>query len=280
MNLVNGLKLVAMVASTILCIGCQRSAGFAVRVEGLKIPREYAASVEVTNWRGGVQIYASDKYKAPEVRGRVRALKDSAPGSFEGLKETVTARAISTEENGRRVLKVTGQQRPGRDEPVALDLQILIPRAWGVRINTSGGEIEVVGASGPVTIVNGGPGREGGAVELRTGLPMTDPVSISTTEGRILYQIPRGSKGDLSLRATGGMPQVDAKVGTIDGISYTAERWKGNLDGGTNLVQLESGKGDIRILLIENAGQYGKEYWDGWPQWPSSPSWIAKLAGE
>jgi hypothetical protein len=280
MTVKNGCNLVLMLAATLLCVGCQRSAGFAIRVEGLTIPREYAASVDITNWRGGVQVYASDSYSAPEVRGRVRALNDSAPGSFEGLRDTVVARAVSAEENGRRTLRVTGQQRAGRDEAVSLDLQVRIPRAWGVRVNTTGGEVEVVGVSGPITIVNGGPGRDGGDVEVRTGMPITDPVNISTTEGSVLYQIGRGSKGVFDLRAAGGMPQVDAKVGSIDGMSYTAERWKGTLDGGTNLVRIESGKGDVRVLLIDNAGQYGKEYWDGWPQWPTSPRWIAKLAGD
>jgi len=276
------LLLLPMLFATLLCVGCQRSAGFAVRVEGLKIPREYAASIDITNWRGGVQVYASDRYAAPEVRGRVRALNDSAPGSLEGLRDTVQVRAISTEEGGRRVLRVTGQQKAGRDEPVALDLQVLIPRAWGVRIQTSGGEVEVVGISGPISIVNGGPGLEGGKVEVRTGMPITDPVTVTTTEGPILYQIGRGSKGQFDLRAGGvdSMPEVDAKIGTLDNISYTSERWRGTLDGGENLVRLESGKGNVRILLIENAGDYGKQYWDGWPQWPSSPSWIAKLAGE
>jgi hypothetical protein len=272
------LPLVMLVA--VLGGGCQRSAGFAVRIEGLKIPREYAAAVEVTNWRGNVQIFASDRYSAPEVRARVRALSDAAPGTFEDLRETVTVRAESMEEGGRRVLRITGRQRAGRDEPVALDLQIRIPRALGVRVNSSGGDVEVVGISGPVAIANGGPGRGGGDVEIRTGMALTDPVSVTTSEGKILYQIGPGSRGALDLRSAGGMPQVDAKIGTIDGMSYTAERWRGTLDGGTNPVHLESGKGDVRVLLIENAGDYGKEYWDGWPQWPTSPRWIAKLGGE
>ncbi len=270
----------ALLLVVALLAGCQRSAVVKVPIEGLKIPREYAAMIDITNWRGNVQVVASDRYREAEVRARARALDKSAPRASEVLRKTVSVRAVSVEEGGKRILRVTGASASEPPAPVSLDLQILIPRVWGVQVTNSGGEVELVGVAGPITVNNGAPGREGGDIQLRTGIPMTEAVSLATTEGGVLYQVGPGSTGNLDLQTTEGMPQVEAKVGKIDRIKCQNGRWRGSLENGSNQVSLRSDKGEVRILLLENAGTYGREYWDGWPQWPTSPRWISKLAND
>jgi len=272
--------LLALFLSTLLSgVGCQKSAAVKVHIEGIKVPREYAVSVEVTNIRGDVQVYASDRIKEPEVRARARSLDSKGPETFSDLAKTITVRAVTSEEGGRRMFRVTGNLAGDASSPIAVDLQIRIPKANGVRVVNSGGNVELVGVSGAISVENGGPGKGGGSVEVRTGMAMTQAVTLSTTEGGVLYQVGRGSTGDLDLRATGGMPQVDAKIGTLGAISYQADRLRGTLDDGKNPIRLHTDKGDVRMLVLENAGEYGKEYWDGWPQWPTSPRWVSKLAG-
>ena len=155
-------KLVCAVAlgGVVLAGGCHRSAAIKVPIEGLTIPREYAASIEVKNWRGNVQVYASDQFKAPEVLARVHPLNKTAPRNTTELRKTVLVRAISSEEGGKRVLRVTGDSAQSPPGPVSLDLRIHIPRAWGIHIVNAGGEVELVGIGGPVNVENGGPGQE------------------------------------------------------------------------------------------------------------------------
>src|SRR5207248_2239068 len=56
-------------------------------------------------------------------------------------------------------------------------------------------------------------------------------------------------------------------------------RWRGILNDGSNAVVLHSGEGPVRVMVLENAGTYGPELWDGWPSWPSEPHWLGRLGG-
>jgi hypothetical protein len=278
-----GLRLslvLSCIAAAFVCFaGCQRSSAFTVRVEGMKVPREYAPRLEVTNWNGNIQIIANERFTQPEVRAQVRAQNESAPSFFDELRKTVTVRAVSLEESGARVLRVTAAPA-GFDSPaVACDLQIKVPKISGVVVTNSGGGVEVVGISGSVAIHNGGPGKVGGDVEIRTGKAMTQDVSVITSEGRVHYQVGPGSTGKIEINSTEGMPFVDAKIGSLDSINYQGDKWRGSLGNGRNIVSLRTHKGDARMLVLENAGQY-RELWDGWPEWPKNPKWLAKLAGE
>ncbi len=269
----------AVLSVLLTCVGCTQTAVIKVQVEGLKIPREYPAFVEVSNWNGGVQIVASDRITEPEVRAQTRALTRVKGRNTDALRKLGTVRAVSSEDGGKRLLKVTGGIE-GNDPTVALDLQIRMPRAAGIRVINSGGEVEVVGAGGPVFVENGTPGRPGGDIQFRSGIPITEAVTLTTTEGKVLYQIGPGSTGDLDLQTVQGTPEVESTAGTIDGIRFTALRWRGTLEKGANPVRIRSDKGDIRVLVMKDAGTYGREYWDGWPAWPTSPRWVGKLAGD
>jgi hypothetical protein len=185
-------------------------------------------------------------------------------------------------DDNRRLLKITGRPNfeAGSPVPVAIDLQVRLPRAWGIHVVNSGGEVELIGVGGPITIENGAPGQEGGDIQVRTGVPIKDAVNVRTTSGRVVYQVGPGSTGNFDLQTPSGTPEVTAEVGTLDKVSMQPDRWRGTLDQGTNPIQIASGKGDVRVLVIQNAGTYGRQYWDGWPEWPTSPRWIAKLGGE
>lgn len=269
-----------LLVCALLLAGCQRSSSFSVRVEGLKVPREYPIWLDVSNWNGEVQVVANDRYAQPEVRARVRALSDAAPRSAEDLRRTVRVRAISSEEAGRRVLRVVGEAAVSPSPPVALDIQVRLPRSSGVRVLNGGGAVELVGIAGPIDVQNGSPGKPGGSIDIRTGRAITEPVTLITQNGTIQYLVGPGSTGRIEATTTDGMPFVDARVGTVSGVSYQGNLWRGNLGDARNPVLLRTHKGDARILVLENAGEIGREYWDGWPQWPTSPRWIAKLAGE
>jgi hypothetical protein len=259
--------------------GCHRSAAVKVPIEGLTIPREYAASIEVKNWRGNVQVYASDKYKAPEVFARVHPLDKTAPRNTNELRKMVLVRAVSSEEGGKRVLRVTGDSTQNPPGPVSLDLHIRIPRAWGVHVTNAGGEVELVGIGGPISVENGGPGKDGGEIQVRTGIPMKDAVTLTTTNGDVVYQIGPGSTGAIDLQANNGLTAVDSDAANVDNTVYQPDRWLGTLDHGNNPIVMRSGKGDVRIVVVENAATLGRQYWDGWPEWPTSPRWVAKLGG-
>lgn len=271
---------VFILAAAAIAGGCSNSSPLKVPVEGLRIPPEYAPAIEITNWQGDVQVYASDKFKDIQVRARARALDKTAPRRGEDLRKCVAVRAVSSQDGDRRLLKITSRPAASPPQSVAVDLQIRIPRAMGIHVVNSGGEVELIGVGGPITVENGAPGQAGGPIQVRTGVPMTEPVTLRTTSGKIVYQVGPGSTASFDLKTASGSPEVTAEVGSLDRVSAQPQRWRGTLDRGTNPVQLSTDKGDVSVLVIENAATYGREYWDGWPEWPSSPRWIAKLGGE
>lgn len=262
-----------------LSLGCQQTAVVKVQVEGLKIPREYPAVVDVSNWNGNVQIIANGRYSEPEVRAKTRGLTKVKSRTLDDLRSLGTVKAITMEEGGKRILRVTGSI-VGNDPNVAMDLQIRLAKAAGIHVVNAGGEVEVVGAAGPVTIENGLPGRPGGDIQFRSGIPITDSVTLTTTDGKVLYQVGPGSTGDLDIQTAQGMPEVEATAGRLGNIRYSESRWRGTLEDGTNPIRLRSDRGGVRMVVVTDAGSIGREYWDGWPKWPTSRNWMRKLAGE
>jgi hypothetical protein len=259
---------------TLLVGGCGRaSRNMAVPVVGLPAQPEYATLVEVDNFRGNVRVIV-DPSKPPAVWAKPRRVGPNAPRRAAELAELVQVDAVSSIEEGQRMLKVvTAPTSDPRD--VAVDLTVRIARSAGTAVRNSGGRVDLVHISGPVHVENGIAGQDGGDVQIRTGSAMVAPAYVRTTTGSVLYQVGEGSTGDFDLKSEEGRAVFSSRLGRVSQVSSGRDWWRGVLDGGPNEVVLR-GEKLVRAAVMRNAGTYGPEIWDGYP----SERFMARLRGE
>jgi hypothetical protein len=124
-------------------------------------------------------------------------------------------------------------------------------------VRSAGGPVEVRGAvSGPIDIENGAGNRYGGLVIFRTSEVLHDPVSITTTAGKVHFQAPPGTSGQFDVTAEGGEAVMFALAGSLNVTSATADHFVGTLNKGENPVTIRTGEGRAEVYIIENAGSY------------------------
>jgi hypothetical protein len=272
------LAVVAALAAAVVLGGCNRPARMAVPITGMEIDPAFGPTVEVTNFRGSVRVVADARVKEAEVRSRIRSLERRSDLNRAELAEKVQIRAESGVENGRRMLRVVSTPTDG-GEDVAVDLEIRVARTEGVRVHNTGGPVELVRIAGPVSVVNGVGGMAGGDVTVRTGAAMTEPVSLTTTSGNVLFQAGPGSSGVFDVRSDSGDAQFYSKIGMVTGSRPEPGRYRGVLNRGDNPISLHTGDGMARVVVIQNADTYGPDLWDGTPRWPQYPKPLGRLGG-
>lgn len=257
--------------------GCGRGARVSVPLSGVEIAPDFGPTVDVTNFRGSVRVVADERAKAPTVSARVRRLDRSLRIRDKELAQKANITADSVIEDGRRLLRVV--TTPTGDEEVAVDLVVRVATTEGVRVRNAGGAVILEGIDGPVTVINGVGGASGGDVTVRTGEAMTDHVNLVTTDGTVLYQVGPGSSGAFYLETDAGDAEFYAKIGRVTEARPNGSKYRAVLNGGDNPISLRSGRGDVRVVVIENAGTYGPDHWDGYPVWPKYPKPIGRLGG-
>jgi hypothetical protein len=273
------LCLAAAVLAASLLGGCGRSTrGQNVAIDGIKLSQEHPTVVDVENWNGTIRVIADPTVKQPLVTARVRATSKQAPKAgtmWEAVDVTATASIAGTE----RLLKVVSAPATNPPKDVAVDLTIRVSKVAATRIRNSGGGIELVRVNGPVTVENGVGGGPGGDIQLRTGEVMTFPATLTTTAGRVIYQVGVGSTGQFDLQSEKGETVFTTRTGELDGVVPNEGHYRATLNKGTNPVILRSGDGVVTARVMENAATYGPEVWDGTFRWPSKPRFIGRLGG-
>jgi hypothetical protein len=256
--------------------GCGRGAKVAVPLSGMEIAPDFGPTVDVTNFRGSVTVIADERAVTPSVSAKVRPLDRTFPMKGKELAAKANITADSGLEGGRRLLRVVST--PTGSDEVAVDLVVRVARTEGVRVRNTGGTVELVRVLGPITVINGVGGASGGDIVVRTGEVMTDHVTLTTTEGDVVYQVGPGSTGAYYLETDSGSAYFNAQMGTVTHVRPEPSKYRGVLNGGDNPITLRSGKGDVRAAVLENAGTYMPDMW-GNPTWPKYPKPIGRLGG-
>ncbi len=268
------------VVGVVLLGGCGvlgRGARVDVPLAGLEVDPEYGPTIDVSNFRGSVRVIADERAKTPTVSARVRRLDRSLRLRDKELAQKATITADSGIEDGRRLLRV--ETAPTGEDEVAVDLVVRIATTEGIRVRNAGGPVELVGIQGPVTVINGVGGAAGGDVTVRTGEAMTDHVNLVTTDGTVLYQVGPGSSGAFYLETDSGKAEFYAKIGKVTEARPSVSTYRAVLNSGDNPISLRSGDGNVRVVVLQNAGTYGPDHWDGYPVWPKYPKPIGRLGG-
>lgn len=110
----------------------------------------------------------------------------------------------------------------------------------GARVKASGDEVTLDGFRGPVEVE-----AARGAVRLVPAGPLVEPVTVRSTHGGILLEVPPGSRFTLEARTERGETRIDVpelKITRTEGETVT-----GTLGGGGSLVKLIADGGDVTV---------------------------------
>lgn len=235
---------IAAVAASFLFAGC---AGTSKHDYAFDIaPTTGMLALDIENFRGNVEVRVDRRIDRAEVFASAAARRPTMKDEKTVLDEMwVNAELI--EEGARATLKVrTGSPREDTGDHW-VDLLVRLPRCDGLRIDNRNGTVVVVGTSGGTAITN-----RLGAVEFRTDKAMTDPVTITTTDGDMYYQVPVGSAGAFDIHTLAGSIWYRDRVQGSDKSYNAPGEYRVRLNEGTSPVVLRTNRGDINIWVDED----------------------------
>lgn len=229
-------------------VGC--GASRSNRAEVPVPPETRLLALDVKNIRGSVEVRVNRHLTSAMIESTAGISKrdDYSPKGDRAIVDALSVSANLESSGEQGVLKVVSTSQRPEAEDQRVDLLITLPRCDGVNIDNRGGLVMVVGASGAHTITN----REG-PVEVRTNSPLIDPVTLTTTNGNIFYQVPEGSSGAFDLATLKGECAFRNEVTAEQkDVYYTRERLSTVLNDGENAVVARTNDGDVRVWVIKD----------------------------
>lgn len=249
----------APIALLVVLVGCKGVSRRTIDITGVETVPGQVVAVDVTNFNGNVRIVADDERKEPRVRATARAKK----GLFRRFATQEQLHAVwigaeLVEQEGGSVLRVLARpdaEVPG-SEKIRVHLTVTVPACNGVLVRNAGGRVDLRNVEGAIQVDNGYAGTKGGDIDVRTALALDAPIALTTSEGGVFLQTGAFTTGEIDVASDDGSAIVRAHVGDLDDVLVTAGRWRGVLNGGTNPVMLRTGKGEARLLVLDNAGEF------------------------
>jgi hypothetical protein len=213
-------------------------------------------SIDVENVRGIVTIIVDPKTKTPYVGGRVYPDPDLTKPIREQAADESTFTAEVVAGDAGPVVRVRATPPAEALDTANVEITIHLASCYGVTVRNAGGAVRMEGVAGPITVENGWGGVPGGMVIVRTGQTMTEAVTLTTTDGDIYYQIPPTSTGTLDLLSLEGPADLRAEGGRLTQVRPEYSWYRGILNAGNNPIVLRSGKGMVRVTVLDNAATH------------------------
>lgn len=238
--------LIGLVATVIVLSGCTATERHRIALD--LTPTIGVLAVDINNFRGPVEVRVDSRVTAVEVIGIVRLHDRVKKPRRREMLDAVDVSAHLEEVDGRAVLRVRTTSQRERYEDHDVMLKIRVPRCDGILVHNRGGDVVVVEAGGAVEIIN-----HEGAIEFRTSRIMTDPVTLTTVDGNIYYQVPLGSTGAFDLETKRGVVRYRDRVSSeTDPGRMTEMSFQATLARGINPVVARTNQGDINVWIDED----------------------------
>lgn len=222
----------------------------------LDMPAGHAPlAVDVKNFRGSVELRAIPNRNDIRVRGDIHVTEETAYEARTPIEQGVSISAAVEDSEGGAVLRVRSESQYADQHNHWVRLIIEAPYVDGVRIDNRGpmegmffdSDVEVVGTRGAAEITN-----RKGAIEFRSNTPITDPVTLTTVDGNIYYQVAPGSTGKLDLETLDGEVIVKDFTAATDETYSSQTLFQSTLGDGHNPVTARTNVGDIYMWVRDN----------------------------
>ena len=218
-------------------------------------------AVHVENFGGDVVIRADAKAKCTLVE--VRRVSNMGFGrhaeSEKELADVSWTASLEPRAGGGDTLQV--RATTSNPEPYFFRAEVLVitPALDAVTVRTREGKVTVMENQGPVDIET-----TRGDVRVCTPWPMTGPVTVITSQGSIDYRVRGESRGAFDCETRGGEVRQRCEHGRwralVPGNDH--DRLLATLNEGTNKVILRTSEKNIRVAVVADPTNVGREILD------------------
>lgn len=255
------LSLTFAAAIPLLLGGCAVQEVRQVAIEGPVAAPSSPLALEIDSQGGDIHIIVDERLTEPTVKARVHAgwhrLRE---GQVEMIRSAQATAQVVNGDQGR-VLQVTTQAPLDTEEDLDIDLTIHMPRCDGLTLRNTHGFIEIVNVGCAIQIDHGVGGGNGGDLEIRTEQDITEPISITNTDGNVFFWTGPNTTGLLDLRSMDGRATAQVRSGSVSDVTPNDSHWTGRLNDGENEFTIRTGQGRIRLIVTDKPASYIPYRW-------------------
>ena len=222
-----------------------------VSIENGPVVRGPLTGFDVANPGGSVVIIVDERYPDATVQSQVRfedrhrrvAAEEGWEFDFRG--PWFTAVRETNGETGRVVVRPTDNTLADGTRPF-VDLVIRTPVCDGLRILNRYGDVEIKGAvRGEISV------DTSNNVTIKSELPLTERLTVRTSEGNVEVIASPESEGTFLLTAPHGRASFHGGYGEVQQARPRDGEWAGIWNGGPNPVTLHSDHGNVTYFVTE-----------------------------
>jgi hypothetical protein len=179
--------------------------------------------------------------------------------SREELDDVKWTATLEPREGGGDTLQVRATAENPEPHFFRARVVVVTPSLDRVTVRTSQGSVTVLENQGPVDIET-----TRGDVRMLTPWPMTQPIKIITSQGSIDYRVRGESKGAFDAESHGGEVRQRCEYGRWRALAAgnDHDRMLATLNDGTNPVFLRTSEKNIRVAVVADPTNVGREILD------------------
>lgn len=229
--------------------------------EPLDLKTKGPLTVHVDSFAGDVHLVANPKAKSTTVE--VRRVSNMGWGRWEESREELAdikwTATLDPRTDGGQTLQVRISSENPEPHFFRTELTIETPMLDAVAVRTKEGDVSVMGNQGPVDIET-----TRGDVRMCTPWPMTRAMKIITSGGSIDYRVRGESRGAFDCESHGGEVRQRCEFGRWDAMAKgnDQDRLMATLNDGTNPVFLRTSEKNIRVAVVSDPTNVGREIMD------------------
>jgi hypothetical protein len=218
-------------------------------------------AVNVENFAGDVLVKADPMAESTVVEVRRMSVMglgrwQESRDELDDVKWTAT---LEPREGGGDTLQVRATAENPEPHFFRARVVVVTPSLDRVTVRTSQGSVTVLENQGPVDIET-----TRGDVRMLTPWPMTQPIKIITSQGSIDYRVRGESKGAFDAESHGGEVRQRCEYGRWRALAAgnDHDRMLATLNDGTNPVFLRTSEKNIRVAVVADPTNVGREIHD------------------
>jgi hypothetical protein len=224
--------------------------------EPVELKTQGAVAIDIDNFAGDVVVRADRDVKRTFVE--VRRVSTHGMGrwdeSREALDDAQWTATLEPRAGGGETLIIRTDTPNPEEHFHHMEILVVTPSLDTVKVRTTNGDVTILENQGAVDVET-----TRGNVRMMTPWPMTNPMTIITSEGSIDYRVRGESKGIFDCESHGGEVRQRCEYGHWLALDpqNDHDRFFAVLNGGSNPVVLRTSDENIRVAVVPNPTAVG-----------------------